>query len=162
MLVHKRYLEYIEMAAQDDAISCEGAYSLVVKFRSPKPTSQVRVLVGPQRRNNRESGFSLCGRRSDVLPAGKTASRGRRILRVTTSKISVTAKDKCESVPKPRFCGDKILSRGREMYSWSWWAQANACDGKCLAEGEIPGEHARDACVQNLKTLHTGTIDIFQ
>ena len=37
------------------------AYSLAVKFRSPKPTSQVRVLVGPQKMNKaiRCDGFEL-------------------------------------------------------------------------------------------------------
>ncbi len=48
----------------------------MVKHRSPKAELLVRVQLGPQRRNNRGGGFSLCGKRSDVRTTASTALSG--------------------------------------------------------------------------------------
>ncbi len=65
----------------------------MVERAAPNRVIPVRVRVGPQmKKPGLLQVFLFCGRRSDDFRARKSTRRGRGILRVTTSKISVTAK----------------------------------------------------------------------
>ncbi len=94
---------------------------------------------------------------SDVLPAGKTASRDREILLVTTSKIFVTKTgleinggNKTSSWPSPLPCVPKtdlkilgITSLFRRVYgAYGVTVNTGACGA--LNSGSIPDRHPVD------------------
>lgn len=75
------------------AILVRRAYRIVVVHRSPKPTAQVRSLVGPQKTQTPalRQVLCFCGCRSDVSLASETARRGRGNPVATATGLSVTA-----------------------------------------------------------------------